>query len=231
MASAGVVLGSVAVCENLHPSLTGHTRHTRHTARQTTNPKVTALQHDFAGALGGFAPWAAMKMFHFTGGGLHSAHASAAQAPSGARTVLGAPQKVNIMHSQASHAAGKFSGAGAGRPARSQTPNDSADLLTEKPAPSGHPGGSVSAAGVDKGLQAASAAKPLGASAGSSAAGTGSSAAAVGSVGAASVGAAAVAAPIVVAAATVTAAKKVATAGTNAAGQAAPAPPKSPIQE
>jgi hypothetical protein len=25
----------VAVCENLHPSLTGHTRHARHTARQT----------------------------------------------------------------------------------------------------------------------------------------------------------------------------------------------------
>jgi type IV secretion system protein TrbL len=181
--------------------------------------------------MGGFAPWAAIKMFNFTGDVLHSAHATAAQAPSGARTVLGAPQKVNTMHSQASHAAGKFSGAGAGTPARSQPPKESADLLTEKPAPGGHPGGSVSAAGVDKGLPAASAAKPLGSAAGSSAAGTGSSAAAAGTLGAASVGAAAVAAPVVVAAATVTATKKVATAGTNAAGQATPAPPKSPIRE
>jgi type IV secretion system protein TrbL len=176
--------------------------------------------------MGGFAPWAAIKMFNFTGDVLHSAHATAAQAPSGARTVLGAPEKVNTMHSQASHAVGKFSGAGASTPAGNQPPKESADLLTEKPAPGGHPGVGVSAAGADKGLPAASAAKPLGSAAGSSAAGTGSSAAAVGSV-----GAAAVAVPVVVAAATVIAAKKVATAGTNAAGQAAPAPPKSPIRE
>jgi type IV secretion system protein TrbL len=51
--------------------------------------------------LAGFAPWAAIKMFHFTGDALHSAHATAMAAPSGARTVLSAPQKVNVMHSQA----------------------------------------------------------------------------------------------------------------------------------
>jgi hypothetical protein len=176
--------------------------------------------------MGGFAPWAAIKMFHFTGDALHSAHATVAQAPSGARTVLGAPQKVNAMHSQASHAATKLSHTGAARPARNQRSNGSGELLTQKPAPSGIPGGPVGSGVTDKGLSQAATAKPVSAAAGSSAAGTGSSAAAAGSV-----GAAAIAAPVVVAAATVTAAKKAATSTANAAGQAAPAPPKSPIQQ
>jgi hypothetical protein len=58
--------------------------------------------------MGGFAPWVAIKMFHFAGDSLHSAHAVAAQAPSGARVALGAPQKVNNLHTQAHHTAGKF---------------------------------------------------------------------------------------------------------------------------
>lgn len=47
MASAGVVLGSVAAFENLHQSLTGHTRHS---VRHGTNLQVTPLRPDFAEA-------------------------------------------------------------------------------------------------------------------------------------------------------------------------------------
>jgi len=176
--------------------------------------------------MGGFAPWAAIKMFHFTGDALHTAHASVAQAPSGARAVLAAPQKANAMHSQASHAAAKLSGTGAG-PARSEPRKESADLLKDKPGADGNPGGSVSPAASGKGLPVATA-KPLAAGAGSSAVAGGSGAAAAAG---GSVAAAAVVAPVVVAAAAVTAAKKAATATASGAGQASPAPPTSPVQE
>jgi type IV secretion system protein TrbL len=125
--------------------------------------------------LAGFAPWAAIKMFHFTGDALHTAHATATAAPSGARAVLSAPQKVNVMHSQASHAAAKFSGSGPRTPAGTQPPKDSTDVLNEKPTPTGSPGGPAIPAAADMGLPAASTAKPVGSAAGSSATGAGSS--------------------------------------------------------
>jgi type IV secretion system protein TrbL len=177
--------------------------------------------------LAGFAPWAAVKMFHFTGDALHTAHATAMAAPSGARAVLSTPQKVNVMHSQASHAAAKFSGSGPRTPAGTHTPEDSTAVLNEKPTPSGHPGGPASSVGPDKGLSAASTAKPVGSAAGPSAAGAGSSAAAAGSLGAA----AAVAAPVVVAAGAAGATQKVVTATAAGVQQAAPAPAKPPAQQ
>jgi hypothetical protein len=175
--------------------------------------------------LAGFAPWAAIKMFHFTGDALHSAHATAMAAPSGARTVLSAPQKVNVMHSQASHAAAKFSGSGPAA-AGTRPPKGSADLLNANPAPSGGPGGPANPATTGKGLPAASTAKPVGSAAGSSGAGAGSSAAAAGSLGAA----AAIAAPVVIAAGAAAATKKIITATGAGVQQAAP-PPKSPEQQ
>jgi type IV secretion system protein TrbL len=178
--------------------------------------------------LGGFAPWAAIKMFHFTGDALGSAHAYAAQAPTGARTVLAAPQKVNMMHSQASHAVAKFKSAEAGMPAGNLAPNESSELLREKPGQGGPPGGSVAPAVADKGQPVSATAKSLGP-------GTGSSAAAGGSGGGVAVGgspaAAAVVAPVVVTAATVTAANKAGAATAKGAAQAAPEPPTSPVQE
>jgi type IV secretion system protein TrbL len=170
--------------------------------------------------LAGFAPWAAIKMFHFTGDALHSAHATAMAAPSGARTVLNAPQKVNVMHSQASHGAAKFSGSSPG----TQPPKDSAGILNEKPTPNGGLGGPVSPTAADQKLAAASTAKPVGSAAGSSAAGAGSSAASAGP-------AAAVAAPVLVAAGVAAATKKVVTTTAEGVRQAAPAPPKSPAQQ
>jgi type IV secretion system protein TrbL len=178
--------------------------------------------------MGGFAPWAAIKMFHFTGDALHTAHASVAAAPSGARTLVSAPQKLNAMHSQASHAASKLSSTSSGAPAHNQPPKDSADVLTQKPTHSGVPGGGINSAVASTGQPTAATAKSLGA-------GTGSSAAAGGSGGAAvaggSVAAAAVVAPVVVAAGAVIAAKKAGTAAANGAHQATPAPAPSPVQE
>jgi type IV secretion system protein TrbL len=173
--------------------------------------------------MGGFAPWAAIKMFHFTGDALHTAHSSVAAAPSGARTLVSAPQKLNAMHSQASHAASKLSstgtGTGTGTPAQSQPAKDSAEILTQKSAQSGSPAGGAGHGVAGAGQPTAATAKSLGA-------GTGSSATAGGSGGAAvaggSVAAAAVVAPVVVAAGAVTAAKKAGTAAANGANQASP---------
>ena len=188
--------------------------------------------------LAGFAPWLAIKMFHFTGDALHTAHASAAAAPSGARAVLGAPQKVNTMHSQATHAANKFSGSGPGTPACTQPPKESGDSLKGALGHDRHPGGPASQGGTTTRLPAATTAKPVGAAAlpsatgtgslaaagagSSAAAGAGSSAAAAGSLGA-------VAAPVVVAAGAA-AAKKIVTATADGVQRTTPAPPKSPTR-
>jgi hypothetical protein len=172
--------------------------------------------------LGGFAPWAAIKMFHFTGDALHTAHTSAVAAPSGAHTVLAAPQKLNVMHSQASHGLAKISGAGGGSSAGSQPPKEDSSLHSENSASGGHPGGSVNPAASGQGQSVAATAKPL-------TAGTGSSAAAAGSGGAAAAGGSAAAAPVVapfvVGAASVAALKQAAVAAASKASQAAPAPP------
>jgi type IV secretion system protein TrbL len=50
--------------------------------------------------MGGFSPWIAIKMFTFAGDTLHAAHITAAQASTGARTVVAAPQKVAALHWQ-----------------------------------------------------------------------------------------------------------------------------------
>jgi type IV secretion system protein TrbL len=157
--------------------------------------------------LGGFAPWAAIKMFHFTGDALHTAHASVLAAPSGARTVLAAPQKLNVMHSQASGGLAKISGAGDGSSAGSHPTKESTGL---------HRGGPVNPAVSGHGQSVAATAKPL-------TAGTGTSAAAGRAGGAAA--AAPVVAPFVVGAASVAALKTAAAAAAKSADQAAPPPP------
>ncbi|KRC90075.1 hypothetical protein ASE25_11335 [Terrabacter sp. Root85] len=50
--------------------------------------------------LGGLAPWVAIRMFHFAGDTLHSAHATARQASVGAQTLVSAPQKVSAIQAQ-----------------------------------------------------------------------------------------------------------------------------------
>jgi type IV secretion system protein TrbL len=163
--------------------------------------------------LGGFAPWAAIKMFHFTGDALHTAHMSVVAAPSGARTVLAAPQKLNVMHSQASGGLAKLSSTGDGSSAGSHPPKESTAL---------HPGGPVNPAVSGHGQSVAATAKPLTAGTGTSAAagGAGGAAAAAGSAAAAPV-----VAPFVVGAASVAALKTAAAAAAKSAEHAAPPPP------
>jgi type IV secretion system protein TrbL len=173
--------------------------------------------------LAGFAPWLAIKMFHFTGDALHTAHATAVAAPSGARAVLGAPQKVNTMHSQATHAANKFSGSGPSTPAGTQPPKEGGDSLKGTPGKDRHPGAPPSQAGTPTRLPAATTTTPVSTAALPSATGSGSSAAAAGSLGA-------VAAPVVVAAGAAATTRKVVTATADGVRQATPAPPKSPTR-
>jgi len=172
--------------------------------------------------LGGFAPWAAIKMFHFTGDALHTAHTSVVAAPSGARTVLAAPQKLNVMHSQASHGLAKFSSAGDGSSAGSHPAKETSQLHSENSASGGHSGGTVDPAAAGPGQSVAATAKPLTAA-------TGTSAAAGGSGGAAAAGSSAAAAPVVapfvVGATSVAALKQAAVAAASKAHQAAPPPP------
>jgi type IV secretion system protein TrbL len=177
--------------------------------------------------LGGFAPWAAIKMFHFTGDALHTAHTSVVAAPSGARTVLAAPQKLNVMHSQASHGLAKLSSTNPGSPATSNPSTEGAEPLPDRSAHSGHPGGPVNPGGSGQGQSVAATAKPLTAGAGSSAAaGSGGAAAAGGSAAAAPV------APFVVGATSVAALKKAADGASRAAPPPPPTspPPTSPVQ-
>jgi hypothetical protein len=47
--------------------------------------------------MGGFAPWMAIRMFHFAGDTFHAAHLTVGQASSGGRAVIAAPQKVSSV--------------------------------------------------------------------------------------------------------------------------------------
>lgn len=61
--------------------------------------------------LGGFAPWMAIRMFHFAGDTLYAAHTTARQSAAGAQSAIAAPQKVAAIRSQA-RALGAGSGGG-----------------------------------------------------------------------------------------------------------------------
>lgn len=107
--------------------------------------------------MGGFAPWVAIKMFQFAGDSLHSAHSVAAQAPSGARVALAAPQKVNHLHTQAHHTAGKFH-----KPSVSPNRSEGDVALTEKGRPPVTLGSSGSqGTQLTKGATTAGAAHPV----------------------------------------------------------------------
>ncbi len=51
--------------------------------------------------LGGFAPWASIKMFTFAGESLYAAHAAVGHAKAGGQAAIAAPQKVAALHRQA----------------------------------------------------------------------------------------------------------------------------------
>jgi len=66
--------------------------------------------------MAGFAPWIAIKMFHFAGDSLHSVHAQADAARSGTQSVVAAPRKVSsTMNTGRSLSARSGGGAGGGQ--------------------------------------------------------------------------------------------------------------------
>jgi hypothetical protein len=116
--------------------------------------------------LGGLAPWVAIRMFHFAGDTLHSAHATARQASVGAQTLVSAPQKVTALQAQGralasvgssgSRRAGKGS---SGMPPPPPRPGVSGPSVPPSPGPgAGLPGGSIGPAGAASGGGAAAAA-------------------------------------------------------------------------
>lgn len=50
--------------------------------------------------LGGFAPWASVKMFSFAGESLYAAHAAVGHAKAGGQAAIAAPQKAAALHRQ-----------------------------------------------------------------------------------------------------------------------------------
>lgn len=50
--------------------------------------------------LGGFAPWASIKMFSFAGESLYAAHAAVGHAQAGGQAAIAAPQKAAALHGQ-----------------------------------------------------------------------------------------------------------------------------------
>ena len=158
--------------------------------------------------MGGFAPWIAIKMFHFAGDSLQAVHGYAAQAPTGARSVVSAPQKVNALHSQASSATAKLSRRQSTSPMAAKS---SSDLLAER---LGSSGASSTTPRLASGGGAATRGLS-GASAGSSAA--------AGAAGAA-------AAPLFIAKGTVDTAHKAGQAAAEATSKAAPQPAPGPSE-
>ena len=146
--------------------------------------------------LGGLAPWVAIRMFHFAGDTLYSAHATARQASVGAQTLVSAPQKVGAIQAQGRALASVGSGgrnSGGGRSTSGMPPPPP---RPGPPGPSG-PGGPSGPSGpssLGAGPSAASgAAGPAGAASGGGAAAAASLAAPAAAVAGLALGAKAVA--------------------------------------
>lgn len=82
--------------------------------------------------LAGLAPWVAIRMFHFVGDTLQAAHATAAQASTGARSLASMPQKASQLHRQTRAATGA---ARATAPSAHSTARVPAHLFASPPPP------------------------------------------------------------------------------------------------
>ncbi len=105
--------------------------------------------------MGGLAPWIAIKLFTFVGESLHVAHLQAAQATTGARAVISAPQKVGAIRASA-HSILPLGGHRAGpplmtRPANPASVPDSSPRPPLARGPSTHQGNTGSAPSVSPG--------------------------------------------------------------------------------
>ena len=97
--------------------------------------------------LGGLAPWAAIRMFHFAGDSLYAAHAVARQSGAGAQSVISGPQKVAALQGQARALSGGFRpraggpGGGPGGAAGGTPPAPQRPAFAGWPSPTGLPTG------------------------------------------------------------------------------------------
>jgi hypothetical protein len=111
--------------------------------------------------LAGFAPWVAIKMVHFVGDSLHTAHAQAATAGAGVRTVVAAPQKVSSgINRHRSLLPGGASSASAARPSEFGTPSRPASTGGGAGAGGGAAGRASAGAAPAAGIAMAAAAVP-----------------------------------------------------------------------
>jgi len=78
--------------------------------------------------MGGFAPWIAIRMFHFAGDALQAAHATASQSSAGAKTVIAAPQKVSSAMWQARSLTGGASALTGGARAKTSLPSQRSQI-------------------------------------------------------------------------------------------------------
>ncbi|TQM61730.1 hypothetical protein [Humibacillus xanthopallidus] len=128
--------------------------------------------------LGGLAPWAAIRMFHFAGDSLYAAHSVARQSGAGAQSVISGPQKVAALQGQAralSAGFGPRGGSGGGRGGGATTPpSPQRPAFAGWPAPAGLPAGAGAGTGAGGG---AGVSKPAGAAAASGGAAAATSAA------------------------------------------------------
>jgi hypothetical protein len=146
----------------------GHQASTTQAGTQLATGSVLLL-------MAGFAPWIAIKMFHFAGDSLHAVHQQAAAARAGTQSVIAAPRKVNASvmsgRSIANAATGgapsaSSSGAGGG-PRTPQRPGNPLSPGGSSGAGSSGGGGLSAGAGssAGQGAAAASASAPLAGSA------------------------------------------------------------------
>ncbi len=95
--------------------------------------------------LGGFAPWASIKMFTFAGESLYAAHAAVGHAQAGGQAAIAAPQKIAALHGQV-RAITAGSRAGYPAPPRSGR-NQPAAAAVQTSRPGGAAAGTAPAAG------------------------------------------------------------------------------------
>jgi hypothetical protein len=92
--------------------------------------------------MAGLAPFIAIKMFHFAGDSLHSVHAQAQGARSGAQTMIAAPSKISGAVSQGRSMGGNLTAAGQ-TPTIAGTPNVPGAGSNGGPTPPARPGGTA----------------------------------------------------------------------------------------
>jgi len=101
--------------------------------------------------LGGFAPWASIKMFSFAGESLYAAHAAVGHAKAGGQAAIAAPQKAAALHGQVRSMSAGLRASSAALPRAGGNQPTAAAVRTSRPIAAGvgaaPPAGAVGATG------------------------------------------------------------------------------------